>query len=85
MLTEQASCSIAIWVHHVHQWVGILGKRGCKDDDFKDLGHLLQKVLRSGPLHDENVRNTAFDIYRDGVVWIAHQIKLTVNKRLIEV
>lgn len=41
--------SNASWINNY------LRKRGCVDDDFKVLGHLLEKVLGSRPLHHIDV------------------------------
>ncbi len=49
------------------------------------LGHLLQKVLSSWPLHDIDVGDAALDIYWNCVVGVPNWVKLTVYQSFIQI
>ena len=71
-------------VHKIFSF-SYLGQRSGVDDDFEVLGHLLQEVLGSRPLHDIDVGNVAFDVDGDRVVRVPHLVELTVHECLVQV
>ena len=50
-----------------------------EDTDFKIFGHLFQEVLSAGTFHDIDIRDTAFDIDWDCIVWASDLVELTVD------
>ena len=62
-----------------------LWKRCGIDHNLEVLGHLLQEVLGSRAFHNIYIRYTAFNIYGDSVIWVAHLVKLTVNESFVQV
>ena len=83
MLSEQAISAVTHWIHHVHEGVRILRKRRSIDHYLKDLGHLLNKVLRTGPLLHVDVAESALDFYWNRIVGVFVRIELTMDQGLI--
>ena len=62
-----------------------LGQRCCVNDYFKDLSHLLKKVLSPGSFLDIDVTDATLDIDGHSVIGVSDWIELTVHECLIQV
>ena len=62
-----------------------LGQRCCVDDYFKNLSHLLKKVLSTGSFLDVNVADATLNIDSHSVIGVSDWIELTVHECLIKV
>lgn len=83
MLSEKSHGTIPIWIHEVHERVGVLTQTCRKNDQFKMLGHSFQKVVDSRPFGYENVAHVALNINRNRIVRAFDLIELRVDQSFI--
>ena len=62
-----------------------LGQRCCVNYYFKDLSHLLKKVLSPRSFLDVDVTDATLDIDGHSVIGVSDWIELTVHECLIQV
>jgi len=85
MLSEEALGSNAIRVENVHERDGILGKGRSEDNHFPILAHLFDKLATVGSHLDENVGDSAFNIYRQHDISMLRYCERTMDKSFIDI
>jgi hypothetical protein len=76
VLSEQPHGAVPIWIHQVHQRIGILAQTCGEDHQLVVLAHRLQEIVHSRSFGYEDITNVSFDVHWNGVVRIFYLVEL---------
>ena len=85
MLPEQPHGAVAIGIHLVHEWVGILGQACCEDDHFVVLRHDPEEIIDTRPLLNIYLAGISVNVDGNDIVWVLDLVELAVHESFVQV